>query len=817
MLKGERQTVEPGRRLKRAIEYHRTGDLNRAGDIYREIIGAFPGHADALHLLGVIALQSGRNNTAEDFINKAILNNPRVPAYYMNLGVALKNQGKGARAVSCYGKAIALQPDNAEAYHNMGNAYHDLGKMDEAIESYRRAVALKPVPETYLNLGNANRSRGRLKEALECYEHALAIKPDCADAHMGMGMALHGGGDLEKAVFCYLRAMEAGMKTPRVYSLVAAAHKGLGDYEKAVSFYEKALSTGGDQAETYNHLGICLQRRGDFEKAVSCYEKALSFNPEYAEAHNNMGTAYFSAGDMESAVSCYETALSLRPDYADACNNLGNALREKGEPERAIAFYERAVAADPECADVYSNMAAALQDQGRLNEAVASCRRSLEINPGCAATHNNLANILYDLDDADTVLAHYRKAIGLDSGYENAYNNLAGKLERLNRLDEARRVVDKALRLDSASFEANLNLARLEYRAGEYRTARSLLEGLLVWDPSNRLFADASSLLGLVCDKMGDHDAAFSGFSDGNARRAILTRGKGLEEQAGEQLERIDRIRRWFTPGRIEAWRGERPKDRFKAPIFLVGFPRSGTTLLNQILDSHSAVLTLEEQPTLARITADFLASGTLKALDGLSPDRIHEYRSDYWDRVRAVGGAWAEDSKVVDKLPLNIICMGLIHRFFPEAKVIVALRDPRDAVLSNFMQDFSLNPSMYHSLTLEGASGFYARVMGLYLHFRGFLPLDMREVRYEDLVENTGPETRGLFDFLGLEWEEGVLGFHERALNRKINTPSYSQVVRPIYRHAVSRWRKYSSHLEPVLSLLEPFVEAFGYGASAN
>jgi hypothetical protein len=244
-----------------------------------------------------------------------------------------------------------------------------------------------------------------------------------------------------------------------------------------------------------------------------------------------------------------------------------------------------------------------------------------------------------------------------------------------------------------------------------------------------------------------------------------------------------------------------------------VGFPRSGTTLLEQILNTHNRVATLDEQPIFEDVFNGFRNSPeNMNRLDRLSMVEIENLRKSYLEKAAAKIGNQGSIDTIVDKLPLNILYLGIMYRFFPDARIIVALRHPLGCVLSALMQQFKMNKMMFNFLTLKGCARFYAKVMGLYLHYRRVLPLQMYQIRYEDIVDNLEHEIRSLFDFLALEWQGLVLSYHQAAKDRKISTPSYSQVVKPIYRDATDRWKKYQAHLAPALTWLTPYIQSFGY-----
>ena len=272
--------------LQIALQHHQAGRLDLAEEIYRRILAVEPDHADALHLLGVIAHQVGKHEVAVEYIGRAIGLNGTEAAFHNNLGEAYRSAyGKPHEAVACYRRALELKPDYAEAHNNLGNALQDQGKLDEAIACYRRALELKPdYAEAHNNLGNALKDQGKLDEAVACYRRALELKPDYAEAHNNLGAALQDQGKLDEAVACYRRALE--LKP--------------------------------DYAEAHNNLGNAFDRtRGSWTKRSPAYRRALEAERRTtAEAHNNLGSVCKDQGKLDEAVACYRRALELKPDFA---------------------------------------------------------------------------------------------------------------------------------------------------------------------------------------------------------------------------------------------------------------------------------------------------------------------------------------------------------------------------------------------------------------------------------------------------------------------------------------------------------------------
>ncbi|MDY6839505.1 MAG: sulfotransferase [Thermodesulfobacteriota bacterium] len=554
-------------------------------------------------------------------------------------------------------------------------------------------------------------------------------------------------------------------------------------------------------------------QRGELENAENIYKEILQIDPRHADALHQLGLIAHDKGDAAQAVDYISAAIQVESKNPIYHNNLGTAFVEKGNLAEASACYQKATELNPAFCEAYNNLGIVLEKQGLHKQSAEACTQALNLKPDYAPAHSGLGTALYSLGDIDLALHHYCEAVRIDPDFLEAYNNLGELLEKLNRVDEARKAVDNAIRLQPNSYKARLNLATLEYRDERYEEACSILAKLLEEDPSHPSFPRAASLMGLACDKLGHFERAFKSFLEGNHYISNSSEAGLLEEASMKHLNSIEYLRRWFSSENISAMDNYVPLRDDRQPVFLVGFPRSGTTLVDQILAAHSSVRTIEEKPTLAEITGDFFENeNRLQALISLSTEEIDNYRLRYWERVNNELKGEEQPVVTVDKLPLNIIWLGLICRFFPQAKVIVALRDPRDVIISNFMQDYELNRSMYHFLTLETTATFYAAVMGLYIHYREVLPMECLEIHYEDLVFDTVSEIRRILDFLNLSWEEPILNYHAAAKERKICTPSYKQVVKPIYTEAVARWVHYRSWLEPVLPVLKPVLKILGY-----
>jgi predicted O-linked N-acetylglucosamine transferase (SPINDLY family) len=305
------------------LEYYNAGNLAQAEQIYRQVLAAEPNEIDALHLVGVIALVTGRFELAVGHFRRAVELKPDWAEAHNNLGAALHYQGDSNEAIACYHRAVQLEPDFADAYVNLGKALTDQGKLDEAIAWFYRALRIRADhAAAYNNLAVALHQQGRLEDAANCCRQAVHFQPNYADAHYNLGNALKEQGKLDEAIACFHRA----------------------------------LQLNPDLTEAHSNLGNAFYDRGELDEAAVCYRRAVQLNPDFAEAQNNLGNALKDQGQLDQAAACYQRALQLKPHYADAHNNLGNAFKDQGNLIEAVASFRRALELNPGFAIAHSNL-----------------------------------------------------------------------------------------------------------------------------------------------------------------------------------------------------------------------------------------------------------------------------------------------------------------------------------------------------------------------------------------------------------------------------------------------------------------------------
>lgn len=498
--------------------------------------------------------------------------------------------------------------------------------------------------------------------------------------------------------------------------------------------------------------------------------------------------------------------------------NLGAQARfGEGRLEEAVELLKEARVLAPKDPHVLNSLAVCLTEVGRTDEAIKAYQAAIRADPGLAAAHFNLGTVFDALSDVKRAKAAYERAAALDPTYVEPRAALAWLGAQAGDLDSASDLAERALALTPGNILARMALASADLQRGNSESATMRLSAL-IHDPAptpiNR--AIVLGLIGDLNDKNGHSSEAFAAYRASN--EALKALNATQYEAPGREtvLDQARRLAAWFATADSELWRSA-PKVRPRAGdprahVFLVGFPRSGTTLLENALAAHPDVVSLEEKECFAPESLDYLnAADGLERLARVTSGEAARQREHYWSAVRA-NGVEVRSKVFIDKMPLRSVALPLIAKLFPNARVLFARRDPRDVVLSCFRRRFGMNPSMYQLLTLEGAAAYYDAVMRLSEVYRQILPLPQHEVRYERLVDDFEGTTRAVCDFLGLSWAEDMMNFAAKAKTRGISTPSAAQVARGLNRDGQGAWRRYRHEMAPVLPVLEPWVRRFGY-----
>lgn len=687
-----------------------------------------------------------------------------------------------------HGGRVELTPDQAFA---QAVALHNKGRLADAETLYRAVLKLLPAHVGALHhLGLLAFQSGNGTAALELVDHALKVQPEYAEAWCNRGVILAAGGD---------RA----------------------DAEQA---YRKAIALAPEYADAWANLAGLLVDLGQLEAGVKAAEKSVALDPGQADGWNNLATARLDSGDAAGAVLAAEQALALRPDNAHYHYNIANAQKKAHRYTAAITSYQNAIRLAPDLPHPYNNLAGLLLSQGAPEEGLRFARKAVERAPDDGRVQTTLANALRNTNQALEAERVYRTALALTPDHAEAWNNLGGTLNALGRFEEGEAAFRRAIALNPQYVEAHRHLS-----IGKQFTS--------VDDPDFKALRGLEPLLDTLDDKsagrlhfalakawadIGDRATAFSHYQQGGTRmRAGLVGDLRADEMQARLHHFRDEMKTAFdaewasrrgTAGVDGAAVGARAQaSDAPRPIFILGMPRSGTTLTEQILASHSAVSPGGELNFLTRAMRDGLAGHDRSARDvtqdlsprqiaGLSDETLRAIGEQYRQGLSGIDGA---APLVTDKMPGNYRWIGLIAAIWPDARIIHCVRDPRDVCLSCFTTCFSTGHEWSYDLAELGhAYRVYADMMA---HWHALLPGRIHDLSYADLVREPEAQIRKLLDYCGLAWEEGCLDFHNHP--RAVFTASVRQVRKPLYDSSIGRWRAYADHLAPLFAALGPLL----------
>jgi len=614
---------------------------------------------------------------------------------------------------------------------------------------------------------------------------------------LALAVAHHRGGRLAEAEGLYRQVLTLAPDHPDARHLLGVLAHQAGHSEAAVGLIRQALAAGHQAPEVHTNLGLVLQALGRFDEAAEAFLRVTALRPEQAEAHQTLGTLRHRQGRLEEAESHYRRALALKPDLADALLNLGILARIQGRPGEAEAWYRRTLALRPDHPGVLMNLGNALHGQGRFDEAVACYRQALALAPDYPEAHLNLGNALKSLGDSAAALEEYQRALALRPDLAEAWNNRGHIFQEQGNLAEAMAAFDRALAIRPDYAEAHYNRAELKrFRAGEtdLATLEALVAGAAGQPPGQAVFLHFA--LGKALEDAGELPRAFEQFLRGNAlKRRHLT----YDEAATRALFR--RIAAVFDTDLFERRRGAgEPSSR---PIFVVGMPRSGSTLVEQILASHPEVLGAGELGALAAV-ADHLSCDADRplaypeAVPTLEPAALGRLGRAYLAQLPPLA---AGQTRITDKMPANFLHIGLIRLILPNARIIHTVRDPLDTCLSCFARLFVDHQEF--SFDLAELGRYFRWYRALMAHWRTVLPEDaILDIRYEDVVDDLETQARRLLAHCGLPWDRRCLAFHQT--RRPIRTASAAQVRQPLFRSSLDRGQRYRDQLEPLIRELD-------------
>jgi Flp pilus assembly protein TadD len=587
------------------------------------------------------------------------------------------------------------------------------------------------------------------------------------------------------------------------------------EYEKAEQLYRTALTLQADNASALARLGLALHEQKRFHEAEAIFLRLTELSPREASYWMNVGTARRCAGELEQALYAFARAAALGANSADFYYNVALAHVDRNDFEAARGLLKKAFDLAPNDAEVRYRYALCCYECLQMEEALAALEGWTDSPSVDQTVGADIGHLLLQLGEPGRAEPAVRRAATPDN--PRARFTLGQVLERTNRIDEAERIASElaADPIAAKALGSDLTLlqAQLAQRREDHETAVRLFREVLQTTKELHERHYLEFPLAKSLDALKRYDEAFSVLNDAHrSQLAYLQRSSPRSMVRGaptlviaERSANLEDVKRWNFAGS--------PHDG-QSPIFIVAFPRSGTTLLELTLDAHPALVSMDEQPFLQNALDDILSLGVRypAQLAGVTDEQLESVRANYWKKVsRKV--ELQRDQRLVDKNPLNMLRLPLIKRLFPHSPVILAVRHPCDVILSCFMQHFRAPDFVLLCKDLPTLAAGYRKTFDFWYLQQEILSPHSLEVRYENFVSDFEPQTRAIFEFLGLPWDAAALEPGKRALAKRfVSTPSYTQVVQPVTKKAVGRWQNYREHFEQCLPILRPYLDRWGY-----
>jgi tetratricopeptide (TPR) repeat protein len=556
--------------------------------------------------------------------------------------------------------------------------------------------------------------------------------------------------------------------------------------------YRELLAEAPDNPDLNNLAGLLQLQTGQPGLAEKLIRRALLVEPDNPQSHYNLGMAYKDQHKWKEAAAAFQTCVDLAPDNAQAMNSLGNALRLGGQPEESLDWLERSLALQPGHPAVLLNLGMLHNQLGRRREAESYLTQVVAVQPRNAEAWNDLGVAHSKQGKPYKALQAYREATQASPDFSRAWLNRGRLEEQLGQLDLAAKSLKKAIASDPALIDAHFHLAHLR---SHHSTPKEIDDLETLWSQGDLDDTQTSRLayaLGFAHESNGDYDRAFNYMNEAHGLLGKRHRFN-LESHREAVLDNIAIC----TPENLSARTDTKSSN--KRPVLICGMPRSGTTLVEQILASHPQVFAAGEQVILARLAGD-LAAETGIHYPACLLDASQEWLSDaalqYEETVLAPSG---NSQRVTDTTPMNYLYLGLVAKMNPHARIVLCVRDPMDNCLSIYRQQLTGPHAYAHDLETLGQ--FYALHTQLARHWQKTLHPRLLVIRYEELVNSQEKVTRGLLDHCDLPFDSACLAFHET--DRLVRSPSASQVRQPLYSSAVGAWRKYEQHLGPLKTAL--------------
>ena len=623
-------------------------------------------------------------------------------------------------------------------------------------------------------------------------------------------LELHQKGNTQEAKRFYQKILKKGIADPRVFTNLGVIFQMENDYERAIKFFKKSIASFPESHEAYSNLSRVLLEIGQYELAEKYLIKVISLKPDFLMAYQNLFNVYVKSDERKKAGLILQKCLKIAPNNPLIISNVGRFLLEEHNLDEAKKYIKKAINLKPDFWIPYNNLAILEATIGNLIEAEKNFHKVIEINPNYLEAYVSLGEIKNDIFKVKEAETLFLKSLEIKKDFVEGYCSLFRFYEKTNNLIKLKDQLNIHDGNPVIKNELLMYRSRILFREKKFSKAKELIDKVsLNWvektDLNTRL--NFWSFKAFIEEKSENFDEAYDCFSKSQLNTKYEKCNKTLFRNYIIDYEKNLHNNNFFLK-----------RDSFfnkkHEVYFLIGFPRSGTTLLDTVLRSHPDIDVIEEKPviySLEKIIKNQFKY-QLDEIYKLSEIEVEKLRMHYLENISKLS-----DKKnariIIDKFPLQTVSLPLINFIFPEAKIIFAHRHPYDTVLSCFQQSFEPNNAMANLRSLRESSEIYNLSMKMWVKYKENLNLDYKMSKYESLINNFEVHTKQIMNFLEIEWDSSIKNYRETALNReKINTPSSSQVVQPIYKSSIAKWENYKTYFDDCHVFLEEWVKYFNY-----
>ena len=712
------------------------------------------------------AARAGQGGTVEDAIAKAQQGRVNVsPAKAIEMAGQLYSRGEHRQAVRVCRQIIQARPANADAHNILGVSLAALGEAPEAVEELKRAIKLNPQASSYhANLGEILRQSGKLADAEQSLEAAVRLDANNAQSLNNLG-------------------------------IIRYEQKRFGE---AIDYYRRAVESRPQMSEALNNLGNALRMTGDVDGAMQAYQDALTLRDIYPEAYNNLGTLLQQDRKLDEAEHALRKAIQQNPKYIEAHNNLAQLLHAQKKDVEALRILAEALKFAPTNVQTLLITARVQMRRNANDAAEGAARLALKQEPENSEALTILGQLMHETDRYEEALEVLEKALKHRPDSPEARNFYGVALKSMGRMDEARDNILRALKMNDSMYGAYANLNDLvDFSEGPGAELFDRMETIFetVSNPEADQYLPLHFAYAKALEDRGQHAKALEHYIVGGRMKRAQ-----LDYKEPEIFSFFDSIRETFSKAVFENRKFAGIDD--ERPTFIVGMPRSGSTLVEQILSSHPDVYGAGEVKYLSRslsLLRDRFPSLPKypQLVEKAGPAQLEIVAKSY---LQALTKGAGNAKRITDKLLTNYFFVGLVNLLYPNAKIIHTQRNPVDTCLSGFTKLFK--DDMPHSYELGELGRYYGKYREIMNHWAQVLPEGaLITVQYEDVVADTEKEARRLIDFLGLPWDDKCVDFHKS--DRPVKTASVAQVRKPIYKTSLERWKKYGEGLQPLIDAI--------------